>query len=134
MIRRPPRSTLFPYTTLFRSYSSCATCLLTQPVSMGLVRKDGRGLHLHLSALCDHNHLCKELSFGFNNTFLVVRSFNILVEVSKGLELGFFQGVVKFGGLHLIRCSLKALLASSPTSFARSLIVLFFRRGNFSSR
>src|SRR5436305_10322028 len=23
MIRRPPRSTLFPYTTLFRSYSSC---------------------------------------------------------------------------------------------------------------
>src|SRR3712207_7719735 len=24
MIRRPPRSTLFPYTTLFRSYSSCS--------------------------------------------------------------------------------------------------------------
>src|SRR5438874_10666274 len=24
MIRRPPRSTLFPYTTLFRSRSSCA--------------------------------------------------------------------------------------------------------------
>src|SRR5438034_5606217 len=24
MIRRPPRSTLFPYTTLFRSYPSCA--------------------------------------------------------------------------------------------------------------
>src|SRR5256885_15027293 len=23
MIRRPPRSTLFPYTTLFRSYSAC---------------------------------------------------------------------------------------------------------------
>src|SRR2546430_12222690 len=23
MIRRPPRSTLFPYTTLFRSHSSC---------------------------------------------------------------------------------------------------------------
>src|SRR3712207_7805582 len=23
MIRRPPRSTLFPYTTLFRSYSPC---------------------------------------------------------------------------------------------------------------
>src|SRR5438045_9625989 len=28
IIRRPPSSTLFPYTTLFRSYSriSCATC------------------------------------------------------------------------------------------------------------
>src|SRR5258708_15306727 len=24
MIRRPPRSTLFPYTTLFRSFSGCA--------------------------------------------------------------------------------------------------------------
>src|SRR2546422_7779405 len=26
MIRRPPRSTLFPYTTLFRSRSGCAAC------------------------------------------------------------------------------------------------------------
>src|SRR2546422_5752929 len=30
MIRRPPRSTLFPYTTLFRSgWLACATCSLT---------------------------------------------------------------------------------------------------------
>src|SRR5688572_32722817 len=27
MIRRPPRSTLFPYTTLFRSYASCCAPL-----------------------------------------------------------------------------------------------------------
>src|SRR5436305_10335860 len=26
MFRRPPRSTLFPYTTLFRSKSSCISC------------------------------------------------------------------------------------------------------------
>src|SRR6476661_6480738 len=26
MIRRPPRSTLFPYTTLFRSWSRCPPC------------------------------------------------------------------------------------------------------------
>src|SRR3989440_9265235 len=26
MIRRPPRSTLFPYTTLFRSKPACARC------------------------------------------------------------------------------------------------------------
>src|SRR5258705_5217493 len=26
MIRRPPRSTLFPYTTLFRSSSTCHVC------------------------------------------------------------------------------------------------------------
>src|SRR3712207_6411568 len=28
MIRRPPRSTLFPYTTLFRSIVSCIQCYL----------------------------------------------------------------------------------------------------------
>src|SRR2546430_12637144 len=28
MIRRPPRSTLFPYTTLFRSLTSDARCLI----------------------------------------------------------------------------------------------------------
>src|SRR5690348_17462078 len=32
MIRRPPRSTLFPYTTLFRSAASCcASCLRLHP-------------------------------------------------------------------------------------------------------
>src|SRR2546430_6917084 len=33
MIRRPPRSTLFPYTTLFRSFSNI-TYDLTQPVQV----------------------------------------------------------------------------------------------------
>src|SRR5688572_31856436 len=28
MIRRPPRSTLFPYTTLFRSQCMCGECIL----------------------------------------------------------------------------------------------------------
>src|SRR3989442_6958582 len=32
MIRRPPRSTLFPYTTLFRSYPVCAAFLRTRQV------------------------------------------------------------------------------------------------------
>src|SRR5258708_17843323 len=30
MIRRPPRSTLFPYTTLFRSYPQCTQSLLAR--------------------------------------------------------------------------------------------------------
>src|SRR2546429_2762161 len=34
MIRRPPRSTLFPYTTLFRSRNSAATC---SPVFFGSI-------------------------------------------------------------------------------------------------
>src|SRR5262249_58563604 len=32
MIRRPPRSTLFPYTTLFRSQAGCRPCHSPQPV------------------------------------------------------------------------------------------------------
>src|SRR2546430_6025852 len=31
MIRRPPRSTLFPYTTLFRSFSKGAVCENSRP-------------------------------------------------------------------------------------------------------
>src|SRR3712207_8376010 len=30
MIRRPPRSTLFPYTTLFRSYAASLVCMSVQ--------------------------------------------------------------------------------------------------------
>src|SRR5258707_1080257 len=46
MIRRPPRSTLFPYTTLFRSVSSqvmpsvrrwCGTCCSTRPMATVMV-------------------------------------------------------------------------------------------------
>src|SRR5258708_18162332 len=35
MIRRPPRSTLFPYTTLFRSYS-CLSCFSMLGTRLGL--------------------------------------------------------------------------------------------------
>src|SRR3712207_7283067 len=34
MIRRPPRSTLFPYTTLFRSYSTGALKLVVDGLSL----------------------------------------------------------------------------------------------------
>src|SRR2546430_7464612 len=38
MIRRPPRSTLFPYTTLFRSHPSCS------PLETARARESGRHL------------------------------------------------------------------------------------------
>src|SRR5258708_19266130 len=38
MIRRPPRSTLFPYTTLFRSAPSFSTCFGT-PSRTGMTRR-----------------------------------------------------------------------------------------------
>src|SRR2546430_13418970 len=58
MIRRPPRSTLFPYTTLFRSWSGCsaAICLTAAGFTS---RSNGRsfaldesyGLGVHKSGL-----------------------------------------------------------------------------------
>src|SRR3712207_7987723 len=49
MIRRPPRSTLFPYTTLFRSFSISAGQHRAEPGY--LVRIDGqvRRVHSHVS-------------------------------------------------------------------------------------
>src|SRR3712207_6863456 len=41
MIRRPPRSTLFPYTTLFRSFDRVGPC------APGRVLEEGPGLRVH---------------------------------------------------------------------------------------
>src|SRR2546430_8030884 len=47
MIRRPPRSTLFPYTTLFRSSRTCvppgARDRTAQGTRLGCTRQRGRG-------------------------------------------------------------------------------------------
>src|SRR2546428_1987277 len=48
MIRRPPRSTLFPYTTLFRSVVALAGCDKTIPgTAMGLIRLNVPSLVLY---------------------------------------------------------------------------------------
>src|SRR2546430_11243945 len=49
MIRRPPRSTLFPYTTLFRSHGYGQGS--GQPVHIQLVRVQTLGLQEHLVSL-----------------------------------------------------------------------------------
>src|SRR3712207_9433410 len=58
MIRRPPRSTLFPYTTLFRSLSQCMTQVIMRivnPIDQDTVAKSvegaGRQLLAELPAL-----------------------------------------------------------------------------------
>src|SRR2546427_6880414 len=43
MIRRPPRSTLFPYTTLFRSWRSTSTCWRSASFSSVGSRRVRRG-------------------------------------------------------------------------------------------
>src|SRR2546426_8767813 len=62
MIRRPPRSTLFPYTTLFRSPSRCtglqrsaswgvsAHCRFSGPIPLSATRVSPRSLHLGYEA------------------------------------------------------------------------------------
>src|SRR2546430_10686924 len=49
MIRRPPRSTLFPYTTLFRSYLS-GDSLYVRPLEVGAPRVIVTGKELHSPA------------------------------------------------------------------------------------
>src|SRR3712207_8300470 len=41
MIRRPPRSTLFPYTTLFRSNLGCPKNLVDAEVMLGHLKAEG---------------------------------------------------------------------------------------------
>src|SRR2546428_13701031 len=47
MIRRPPRSTLFPYTTLFRSQMRIAACIKRVPITGGriLLTDDARAIN-----------------------------------------------------------------------------------------
>src|SRR3989442_3939111 len=59
MIRRPPRSTLFPYTTLFRS-AARASCCFTDPTSRSSDPPTGRpGIRSeeHTSELQSRPHL-----------------------------------------------------------------------------
>src|SRR5215470_11687246 len=52
MIRRPPRSTLFPYTTLFRSRrrrAGCAPAPAARPSRTGLGRRDRKSTRLNSS-------------------------------------------------------------------------------------
>src|SRR3712207_6869202 len=53
MIRRPPRSTLFPYTTLFRSLGAFARDQLVEPADLALhalqpVLLEGEGVRVEL--------------------------------------------------------------------------------------
>src|SRR5258705_5978792 len=45
MIRRPPRSTLFPYTTLFRSHARAVDAQLARPRDLRLLGQSGGAIH-----------------------------------------------------------------------------------------
>src|SRR2546422_11662193 len=56
MIRRPPRSTLFPYTTLFRSLSEAQSC--------GLVHRDIKPANIFVCRYGEEYDFVKVLDFG----------------------------------------------------------------------
>src|SRR2546422_4762465 len=60
MIRRPPRSTLFPYTTLFRSTAGTTiklTSALTADLAYQYIRQNDRRSEEHTSELQSRLHL-----------------------------------------------------------------------------
>src|SRR3989442_10857084 len=61
MIRRPPRSTLFPYTTLFRSWTDCKTGSGAARSSLARPQRSGRSRvprsEEHTSELQSRPHL-----------------------------------------------------------------------------
>src|SRR5437588_2289572 len=65
MIRRPPRSTLFPYTTLFRSQvciaQSCFRRLPGKLRTLGKLNAVGRRLHAVVSHLAGIAHRIQEI-------------------------------------------------------------------------
>src|SRR5437660_5879156 len=55
MIRRPPRSTLFPYTTLFRSHDAGADLLVLQQIAQDAHERHRRGHVLLSRALAERS-------------------------------------------------------------------------------
>src|SRR5260221_14271361 len=72
MIRRPPRSTLFPYTTLFRSPHQC--------------RKRARDLVDRRGILPPHRFVCDRESTPLNSSHTVISSSLFLLEKKKARQ------------------------------------------------
>src|SRR5256885_3342480 len=70
MIRRPPRSTLFPYTTLFRSSRVFSDHRARRPVPLAQSRAMAGGLALH--TVCRDDRLGDRKSTRLNSSHLVI--------------------------------------------------------------
>src|SRR3712207_7308753 len=53
MIRRPPRSTLFPYTTLFRSFKDCLDAAAVAEAMAEGIRRAAPGAQIDLCPVAD---------------------------------------------------------------------------------
>src|SRR5258707_12033326 len=86
MIRRPPRSTLFPYTTLFRSVVEWTT--RSAPRSSGFCSTGERNVLSHATsapAACDNTRSEEHTSELQSRQYLVCR---LLLEKKKKNQLG----------------------------------------------
>src|SRR5436190_9793030 len=89
MIRRPPRSTLFPYTTLFRSARFGAASSEQRPHHLPRCRtRRGRRSEEHTSELQSHSDLvCRLLLEKKKNPLLFIRAIPAHASASCTLQL-----------------------------------------------
>src|SRR5260370_42112105 len=87
MIRRPPRSTLFPYTTLFRSARSSPISLVKR-TSQNIVDMAPKFLWRFCADSCSDEHLCCFLTNAKPNTvtLIEIRPFRNGWKVFEGVE------------------------------------------------
>ena len=102
MIRRPPRSTLFPYTTLFRSaglwaYNIGDTVKFTSLKPYRLI-VTGRVKH-YLSAFGEHviaEEVEKALSRALNNTDIIIKEFTVAPKIKPEHGLPYHEWYIDF--------------------------------------
>src|SRR5258707_8523875 len=68
MIRRPPRSTLFPYTTLFRSLDFCARTYVGKNAQRHILAEHGADAHGHPAGHRGHRRLGDRKSTRLNSS------------------------------------------------------------------
>src|SRR3712207_9544559 len=88
MIRRPPRSTLFPYTTLFRS------CHVSTAGSVEIIRwAKSRGVQVTAEVTPHHLLLTDECAEGYDPVFKVNPPLRTDADV-QAVRLGLAEGVI----------------------------------------
>src|SRR3989442_8002779 len=88
MIRRPPRSTLFPYTTLFRSVYSRGSVPRTQPAAISSLNAAGWRSEEHTSELQSRPHLVCRLLLEKKKKYVIIHalSYSASIDVASARE------------------------------------------------
>src|SRR3712207_7144191 len=79
MIRRPPRSTLFPYTTLFRSYAG----IMSEKIHRTICALAGGGAMIYFGLVTQEQAITEFIDF---NTLGLLTGMMILISVVRSEE------------------------------------------------